>query len=923
MLRKLALSLAVSAALGASHANALGLGEIRVNSALNEPLDAEIRLTQVRDLSPLQIQPRMASLDEYAVGSSAQARYLRDIQFQVLVSPEGNGRIRLRSTEPVQEPFLNFMVEVNWPSGRLVREYTLLLDPPVFDAAPSVQPVTSTPARTTQQVSSQPSRPSGNVDNIRTRAGENQVYVGVNDTLWEIAKAHKPAGVTEHQMMLALLRKNPQAFPSRNINTMRAGVVMDLPSVAEAQQLSHREAVAEVARQMQLWRDGKAGMTAQQSAPVDVSKPAPEAEAADSASTETDEAASGESETEDPKADAEGTTEAAASAEAGAEEGQLTIVAPEDQAEETGETAPAGESVDTSGDEATPAQADQEQVITEATRQLEDDVLVAQEKIDVLERENADLNDKLNSVLEQLESQSRMLELQSQQMATLQAELSKQEARAAEPEPKPQGLLENPVVLGGIGAGALAILAGLWLALRRRGSDKPKEAKPKELVNVPDELKHKEERDDSMAPAAAAAGAAAGVAAGAAAAETEDSDEIPRPAPLSSEEDDEEFTRPPMQSLSQEDDAADLNDDLQSLDLDMDLDLDDLDSASDQVEEPASAGDLDELDASEFDLGIEEEPASANMAEVESEEPAEAGEAEAPEEPEATEEVVSEADESADDAAAGEDQQEDELEFNVEPLAEEDDTADDLDALLGDDDTSDDLDFMLQDNQVEDESVEDESAASGEDLDALLGGSESDAEMTDEPEEPEVDTSLDDTVESVEDEEYEIDSDLEAMLAGAADDEDEEDLFASSETDAEQSADDDLDSLLADFDPESDDESEESAPATPSKEQVEEELTSNISHDLEMDLDSELDEMLNSTDDDIELSEDRNEEAVEVLDKMNLLSGTDETETKLDLARAYLEMDDKDGARDILQEITNEGSDEQRAQAQKLLDSLD
>jgi pilus assembly protein FimV len=79
---------------------------------------------------------------------------------------------------------------------------------------------------------------------------------------------------------------------------------------------------------------------------------------------------------------------------------------------------------------------------------------------------------------------------------------------------------------------------------------------------------------------------------------------------------------------------------------------------------------------------------------------------------------------------------------------------------------------------------------------------------------------------------------------------------------------------------------------------------------------------LNSTDDEIALEEQRNDEAVDVLDKMNLLSGTDETETKLDLARAYMEMDDKDGARDILNEITSEGSDEQRQEAQKLLDSL-
>ena len=180
-----------------------------------------------------------------------------------------------------------------------------------------------------------------------------------------------------------------------------------------------------------------------------------------------------------------------------------------------------------------------------------------------------------------------------------------------------------------------------------------------------------------------------------------------------------------------------------------------------------------------------------------------------------------------------------------------------------------------------------------------------------EADEPASDNSLHETVSALDTDDYEIDHDLEAMLQGSADEPDEQEA----ETSAGDGADEDLDSLLASFDPESD-VSSAVAPARPG-EQVEEELTANISHDLEMDLDSEVDELLNSTDDEIALEEQRNDEAVDVLDKMNLLSGTDETETKLDLARAYMEMDDKDGARDILNEITSEGSDEQRQEAQK------
>jgi pilus assembly protein FimV len=182
--------------------------------------------------------------------------------------------------------------------------------------------------------------------------------------------------------------------------------------------------------------------------------------------------------------------------------------------------------------------------------------------------------------------------------------------------------------------------------------------------------------------------------------------------------------------------------------------------------------------------------------------------------------------------------------------------------------------------------------------------------------------SLDETVAATDGEEYEIDPDLEAMLRDSGDEPEEgEPESADEESAGRESADDELDSLLASFEPEEEEPTESTASRRPG-ERVEQELSANISHDLEMDLDAEVEELLNSTDDEIALEERRNDEAVEILDKMNLLSGTDEVETKLDLARAYLEMDDRDGARDILDEITREGTEKQRQEAQKLLDSL-
>jgi pilus assembly protein FimV len=374
-----------------------------------------------------------------------------------------------------------------------------------------------------------------------------------------------------------------------------------------------------------------------------------------------------------------------------------------------------------------------------------------------------------------------------------------------------------------------------------------------------------------------------------------------------------------MQNLAPDEPDAgsdDLEQDLQSLDLDMDLDLNDLDiddeSDLDQVDDDVEqlAGSDERIDATEFDLGAEDEP----LAELA---------------PLAGAEGPAEEDKSGPEPlSAG-----DELEFSVKPQEPEEEPSE-LDGMLGDDESSDDLDFLLngaEDNDddtaqaVSDDeslledalkedngfSLADDAVATTDDIsldDDLFGELEAD--------EPASDNSLHETVSALNTDDYEIDHDLEAMLQGSADEPDEQ----KAETSAGDSADEDLDSLLASFDPEND-VSSAVAPAR-TGEQVEEELTANISHDLEMDLDSAVDELLNSTDDEIALEEQRNDEAVDVLDKMNLLSGTDETETKLDLARAYMEMDDKDGARDILNEITSEGSDEQRQEAQKLLDSL-
>ncbi|MBA4501893.1 FimV/HubP family polar landmark protein [Marinobacterium marinum] len=915
MLRKLALSLAVSAALGASQVNALGLGEIQVNSALNEPLDAEIKLTQVRDLSPLQIQPKMAGLDEYASSvGSIQARYLRDIQFQVLVSPEGTGRIRLKSSEPVREPFLNFMVEVNWPSGRLVREYTLLLDPPVFDPSPVSRGMTMTrtqsaaPVAMERPVRTQAPVPVPAVKVSAPASAPTQVRVTGQDTLWDLARRTKPQGVSEHQMMLALQRKNPQAFLADNINNLRAGVVLDIPAGAEVKQLSHRESVAEVARQMQIWKDRQAAGKAPNKAPLDVSKaadkpepkPEPVKEEAAAEMVEVPQAA------EQP------------------DEGKLTVMAPEPEAEEPKQVTSATSSVDsdTGADETAGADAGGEQVVSAAAERLENELLMAREKIDSLERDNTDLNDKLSSVLEELESQNRLLELQSQQMSTLQEELSKPQAVPAPAESEPESvapapaatepaapvdkqepsLLDNPTLLGGVGAGAIALLGGAWLMLRRK--------RAKEEAEFLDEFDELDEAEPSVdkqetTPDIATAGAAA-VAAGAAAVAVAATDEAEH---VQGDVEKDDFVRPPMASLAPVDSTPaeeDLDRDLQALDLDMELDLNEQASVVSDVADTAS---------DEFDLGLDETVTEAAVEEV------------APKQ-EVEPEPVAELDE---------------LEFTLDEPAAEDESFSELDKMLADESLDDELDFLLNANvdsaDVEQDASRDQAEADEASLDfdmeAVLAGEldSADSAVEEKVDEADVDNSLHEQVDAAREVEFEIDPALEAMLQGDGESEAEQDdgdlefdlsfaddVSASAESSSDE---DDLASLLASLDADDFVVEETTAPALAMvSEGAEEELAANISHDLEMDLHAEVDELLGSTDDEIELDELHHDDLGEILDKLNLLSDADEIETKLDLARAYIEMEDSEGARDILNEITGEGSDSQREEAQKLLETL-
>lgn len=145
MLRKLLTSLVCAGILASHSANALDLGAMHIYSVADEPLDAEITLLEVEDFTAEHIKPRFAGVDDLALSGLDAKRYLRDVQLQVVINKGGESSIRLSSPRPINTSFISFLLEVNWPNGRLLREYTALLK---GTPAPSPKPVeTVSPAR--------------------------------------------------------------------------------------------------------------------------------------------------------------------------------------------------------------------------------------------------------------------------------------------------------------------------------------------------------------------------------------------------------------------------------------------------------------------------------------------------------------------------------------------------------------------------------------------------------------------------------------------------------------------------------------------------------------------------------------------------------------------------------------------------------
>jgi pilus assembly protein FimV len=269
---------------------ALGLGNIDLNSTLNEPFDARIELlsSTAEELESLKVG--LGDSESFRRAGIDRLFILGQLKFAVRETEDGPDYIRVYSTDPIREPFLNFLLEASWSKGRLFREYTVLLDPPLYDPSRGMK-VTDVSREmeelTTPDISTSEDATGGHVvvygeefSRHITRpsisySGDDYGPTKSLDTLWSIASAMRPdASISVNQMMLALLRTNPEAFINNNINELKRGQILRMPDASEINALTFNEALAEVKSQYAMWDEIRGTVSAAVSERPAVSVPA-------------------------------------------------------------------------------------------------------------------------------------------------------------------------------------------------------------------------------------------------------------------------------------------------------------------------------------------------------------------------------------------------------------------------------------------------------------------------------------------------------------------------------------------------------------------------------------------------------------------------------------------------------------------------
>lgn len=420
---------------------ALGLGDIAVRSGLNQPLNAEIELLSVRPEELENITVNLAAREAFEQAGIDRPFLLTELRFQVEQRADGTPYIKAYSEQPIKEPFLNYLVEVNWPSGHLLREYTILLDPPTLMAAQ--QPVVRAPRASADKpaveapesggTSAETAPPTSSALQANGSYGPTQV----GDGLWSIAKGLLPNNsISVQQMMLALLKANPEAFLDDNVNTLKAGHYLRVPALSEITVLSRDEVISAINKHNALWNDpdyrqaimrvAKGQALPPQAA---LSEPAPQTEAAPAEPAPQTESAPPPQETV-----ASSTTPEASPA--------LKLVAPEPSVEKEKAAAPntPASEVPAAG-EAAQATA-QTGELTAVAKELS----LANEALEAKQQENEELRSRLAELEAQTASIQRLMTLRNDELAALQEKLSALEAGKSAVAPAPAAATATPAV---------------------------------------------------------------------------------------------------------------------------------------------------------------------------------------------------------------------------------------------------------------------------------------------------------------------------------------------------------------------------------------------------------------------------------------------------------------------------------------------
>ena len=511
MVRTLRIAIASALLLAAGNAWALGLGQIEVKSRRNQPLLAEIPIISTTPGELEALQARLASPETFRrVGLSPPTGVAANLQFSLGSDARGRPVIRVTTVAPVDQAVLNFLIEVDWGQGRLVREYSALVDAPRTASAP-LQPAISAPVVAAPNVVQRPATqapalpvppqpkpvPATPVPAPQPQAEPAPPAVAIaplpsaqpaaepapspvaaapapvatapaqygpvkrGETLSTIAGSLGLDGFSLDQTMLALLRANPDAFLGDNINRIKRGAVLRVPGSDERSGVNADEAALVVREQMQQWRQARRPVAQPES--TEAAAAAPTDKQPSAAGTATRSVEAGET-----TAAAKPTAPKPATAAPRRQQARLEIVPPSAPGKATGTR-----SGTNAGGEGS--------MLQQQLRQKDEDIAAKAAEIGELKERVAEL-EKLK------QQQDQLLSMKDSELAAAQQRLADartaappppatpattaQAAQAAQPAEQPQSSSPMPWLWGSLGLVVMALLA--WLFVRRTPKTTPK-----------------------------------------------------------------------------------------------------------------------------------------------------------------------------------------------------------------------------------------------------------------------------------------------------------------------------------------------------------------------------------------------------------------------------------------------------------------